>query len=134
MNLNLFKIYCYYIIKKEWVLMFSFYQKLSPLFMIFIFKISIIACILGCSPSKQEMLGPKEIIAIDSHHYTRIFITYKDLNGQIYNESIHHSNKFIGSDIIINPHDFLALYGGSFPFGPFDAEKYSEYKKNKDQQ
>jgi len=102
--------------------------------MIRLFKIFILAGLLGCSQSKQEMLGPEEIIAIDSHHYTRIFITYKDLNGSVYNKSIHHSNKFICSGIIINPRDFLALYGGSFPFGPFDAEKYAVYKKSKEQQ
>ena len=80
---------------------------------------------------RQKRLGPEKIISVDKHHDTRIFITYKDRNSQTYKEAIHQSNKFRCGDIVINPHDFLRIYGGEMPYGPFDAGKYADYRKSK---
>ena len=83
------------------------------------------------SDCNEKRLGPEKIISVHKHHATRIFITYKDRNGQTYKKTIHQSDKFRCGDIVIDPHDFLEIYGGEMTYGPFDAGKYAEYRKIK---
>jgi hypothetical protein len=92
--------------------------------------LAVILAILGCEQYPKR-LGPEEIISVDPHHATRIFIKYRDKNGQIYIDTIHQSNKFSCGDVTIDPHDYLGLYGGSMPYGAFNADEYKAYKKCK---
>ena len=82
-----------------------------------------LAIISGCECAPDRRLGPEEIISIEPHHATRIFIKYRDKNGQIYTETIHQSNKFKCKNTVIDPHDYLRLYGGSKPYGTFEEPK-----------
>ena len=56
-------------------------------------------------------------------------IVYEDKNGQVYKKTIHQSNKFRCEDVVIDPRDYLSLYGGLMPYGKFDAEEHKKYKE-----
>ena len=109
-----------------------FLKKIIGSIAVLIIAIGITLIFSACNES-QKRLGPEKIILVDKYHYTRIFITYKDRNGQTYKETIHQTYKFRCGDIVIDPHDFLGIYGGEMPYGPFDAGRYAEYKKIKNQ-
>ncbi len=109
-----------------------FLKKIIGSIAVLIIAIGITFIFSDCNES-QKRLGPEKIISVDKHSDTRIFITYKDRNSQTYKETIHQSNKFRCGDIVIDPHDFLGTYGGEMPYGPFDAGKYAEYRKIKNQ-
>ena len=110
----------------------TLFKKIIGSIAVLIIAIGITFIFSACNES-QKRLGPEKIISVDKHHDTRIFITYKDRNSQTYIETIHQSNKFRCGDIVIDPHDFLRKYGGEMPYGPFDAGKYAEYRKIKNQ-
>ena len=78
-----------------------------------------------------KRIGPKEIISIEDYNSKFIWVTYKDKNGQIQKESIFHGKKLRHGDVEVDPHDYIPAHGGSMPYGPFDVNKYIEYKKSR---
>jgi len=110
----------------------TLFKKITGRIAVLIIAIGITFIFSDCNES-QKRLGPEKIISVDKHHDTRIVITYKDRNSQTYKETIHQSNEFRCGDIVIDPHDFIEIYGGEMPYGPFDAGKYAEYRKIKNQ-
>jgi len=88
----------------------------------------VVAMSAGCDRG-PEKLGPDEILVIEPHHETRIFITYRDKNEQTYRQTVHRSTKFKCGDIVIDPRDFLKSHADRMPYGAFDAAAYAEYKK-----
>lgn len=83
-----------------------------------IFTLLTIALVLFNCGESHPKLGIEKIIAVEPHHATRVLVVYKDKNGRYYTDTIHQSNSITDGTITINPHDYLAGYGGKKSYGP----------------
>ena len=89
-------------------------------------------CLNSCSHSPRR-LGIDYIVAVLPQHATRVIVVYRDKNGLMYDESLHQSNTETDGKIIVNPQDYLSLYGGKKDYGPMPGYEveYQEYLKTK---
>jgi hypothetical protein len=83
----------------------------------------------GCDEGPKKM-GIEKLVAVQSNSGSRVFVVYKDKNGLYYYRSIYHAKKVTDGNVTIDPHDYLANYGGNSPYGPLPGceEDFQAYK------
>lgn len=84
-----------------------------------------LSILAGYDQNPNPRLGIDEILEVKPHHATRIIIVYRDSNGEIYEDSTHHSATVKDKNVSLHPSDFL---DGLYPYGKFDAVKYKEFR------